>query len=64
MLITELRPGCASTVQWIYKVLLNTWIEIFQSSIITHLVYRVMQNTLVCGLGNFIHVFLHFGVGC
>jgi len=36
MLITELRPGCASTAQWIYKLQLNMWLEIFQSSIVTH----------------------------
>jgi len=64
MLITELRLGCDSAAQWIYKLLLNMWLESFQSSIITHLVYRVKQNTLVCGLGNFIRVFLHFGVRC
>ena len=63
MLITELRPGCASTAQWIYKLQLNMWLEIYQSSIITHLVYRVKQNTLVCGSGNFIRVFLHFVSG-
>jgi len=64
MLITELRPGCASTAQWIYNLLLNTWLEIFQSSIITHLVYRVKQNTLDCGSGNFICMLLQFGVRC